>query len=164
MTATDKQIESGPFTPETPGTPPTVSLREQLLALDDQQYEDVEVPEWDSVVQVVRVRGLTGTERDAWEASMARQEGRRASVDLTNVRAKLVVRCVIDPNSGERVFTDRDVPMLGHKSAAALERIFAVCRRLSRLTDEDVDELTGNSKGGSSAANGSGSPLTSVSP
>ena len=48
--------------------------------------------------------------------------------------------------------------------ASALQRIFEVCQRLSRLTDEDVEELVGESSGDRSASNGSGSPLTSVSP
>lgn len=136
------------------------TLRERILAFDDQQFEDVEVPEWQTTV---RVRGLTGAERDAWEGSLMRQEGRRARVDYSNVRAKLIVRCVVD-RDGNRIFEDRDEPALGRKSASALQRIFEVAQRLSRLTDEDVEELTGNSSGGPSAENGSGSPHTFASP
>ena len=146
----------------------TLSLRERILALDDRQYEEVDVPEWREVLgsEPLRVRGLTGTERDAWEASLLRDTpgGRgRPRMDYSDLRAKLVVRCVVD-ESGRRVFTDRDIGALGGKSASALQRIFEVAQRLSRLTDEDVEELTGESKGGPSSANGSGSAPSSESP
>ena len=42
--------------------------KEQMLAADDIKSERVEVPEWGGDVMV---RGLTGTQRDAWEASMS---------------------------------------------------------------------------------------------
>jgi hypothetical protein len=144
-----------------PGLAGGFASREQILALDDSQFEEVHVPEWNTTV---RVRGLTGTERDAWEASLMRQEGRRQPrIDYSNLRAKLIVRSVVDAN-GNRMFSDGDMAALGKKSASALQRIFEVCQRLSRLTDEDVEELTGNSNGDRSADNGSGSPLISESP
>lgn len=34
---------------------------------------------------------------------------------------------------------------LGRKSAAALDRVFAAGQRLNGLTNQDVDELAGNS-------------------
>jgi len=67
-------------------------------------------------------------------------------MDYSDLRAKLIVRSIVD-GDGNRVFTDMDVRALGRKSASALQRIFEVCQRLSRLTDEDVDELVGNSDG-----------------
>ena len=49
--------------------------REAILARDDEQSETVEVPEWDGSV---RVRGLTGRERDLWEHSLTEDKpGRR---------------------------------------------------------------------------------------
>jgi hypothetical protein len=138
-----------------------LSLRERILARDDRQYESVHIPEWD---EMVRVRGLTGTERDRWEASMMRQDGsRHPQVNLDNLRAKLVALTMVD-EQGRRVFRDSDVPALGDMSASALQRIFEVAQRLSRLTDQDVEELTGNSSGETSAENGFGSPATSASP
>jgi len=127
--------------------------RQQILEMDDRLYEDVNIPEWKTTV---RVRGLTGTERDAWEASITRQDGRQMRMDLTDIRAKLLVRAIVN-GTGERVFSDRDVGALGNKSAAAISRLFSVAQRLSGLTDEDVEELTKNSSSEQSASNGSGS-------
>lgn len=111
--------------------------REQILGADDVGTEDVEVPEWGGSV---RVRGLSGAERDAYEASLVRTRGKNQEVNLQNVRAKLVAWSVIDEN-GERLFAQSDVKALGEKSASALDRVWEVARKLSRLSDEDVEEL-----------------------
>jgi hypothetical protein len=154
-------VEPGGFSSST-GLANGFAGREQILALDDRLFEEVDVPEWNTKV---RVRGLTGSERDAWEASLVREDGsgRRRRMDYSNLRAKLIVLSVVDAG-GNRVFEPTDTAALGRKSASSLERIFEVARRLSRLTDEDVEELTGNSKSESNAENGSGSLPISVSP
>jgi hypothetical protein len=115
--------------------------KDAILQADDLEYEELEVPEWGGTV---RIRALSGKERDAYEASMRQQRGKEFIANLANIRAKLVVKCVVGED-GERLFTDQDAPAVGEKSAAALDRIFEVCARLSRLSDEDVDELAGKS-------------------
>lgn len=114
--------------------------REAILQAQDLPYEDVEVPEWRGIV---RVRGLTGAERDAFEQSIVEQRGKNTRMNLRNIRAKLVALCCVD-EQGNRIFTDDDVELLGKKSAAALNRIFEVAQRLSGLRPEDVEELAGN--------------------
>ena len=89
----------------------------------------------------VRVRGLTGKERDRYEESITIGKGKDKDINARNARAKLVVMCVVD-EQGNRVFSDADVAWLGEKSAVALERIFDVARKLSGLSDTDVKELT----------------------
>lgn len=112
--------------------------RDQILAADDLTTEDHEVPEWGGTV---RIRMLTGTERDAFEASVTQQRGKSVQANLTNLRARLVSLCLIDA-TGRRMFNREDIPALGRKSAAALDRVFDACRRLNRIGDEDVEELT----------------------
>lgn len=138
------------------------TLRERILAADDRQFEEIWVPEWD---EHVRVRGLTGAERDSYEASITDQRSgsMNTRVIITNLRAKLVALSIVDED-GSRVFSEKDVVALGGKSARALQRIFEVCQKLNALTDEDVDELTKNSNGDRSAEPGSGSRLISASP
>lgn len=111
--------------------------RDAILGADDLEYEELDVPEWGGTV---RVRSLSGAERDAYEASMRLQRGKEFIANMANIRAKLVAKCVVDEN-GERIFTDNDAPALGEKSASALDRIFEVAARLSRISDEDVEEL-----------------------
>ena len=67
--------------------------KERILAVDDIVTEDVDVPEWGGTV---RVRGLSGTERDAFESSMIERRGKKVETNLTNLRAKLVAASVVD--------------------------------------------------------------------
>ena len=131
-----------------------------ILAAQDLQTEDVEVPEWGGAV---RVRSFTGRERDAFEASMVRGEGRDRKVDLTNMRARLVGLTVID-ETGQRLFTDEEADLLGAKSGAALDRVFAIAQKLNGLSGADVEELSKNSSGVPSAVSTSASALPSGSP
>ena len=114
--------------------------REQILKADDLPTEDVEVPEWGGVV---RVRALTGAERDALEAAVLDVRGKNVRVRLENARALIVAMSVVDED-GNRLFSDKDVKALGQKSAAALDRVASVAMRLAGLTKEDLEELTKN--------------------
>ena len=138
----------------------TLLSKTAILTAQDLQTEDVEVPEWGGAV---RVRSFTGRERDAFEASMVRGEGRDRKVDLTNMRARLVGLTVID-ETGQRLFTDEEVDLLGAKSGAALDRVFAVAQKLNGLSGTDVEELAKNSSGVPSAVSTSASALPSGSP
>lgn len=112
--------------------------RDAILKADDLKTEDVDVPEWGGTV---RVRALTGSERDKLESSMVEQRGRVQRVNAINFRAKLVAAAVID-EKGHNVFEEADVKQLAYKSAGALDRVAAVASRLSGMSDEDVEELT----------------------
>lgn len=125
--------------------------KDQIFAADDIRTERVPVPEWGGEVAV---RGLTGRQRDEWEASMQVQRGRNMTVDMRNFRARLVVKCVVD-ETGTRVFHDGDVEQLSGKSGAALDRIYEAAARLSGISKEDVDELTKDFE--TAAGNGSSS-------
>lgn len=114
--------------------------RDHILNAADGQSERVMVPEWGGEVIV---RALTGAERDAFEAALTERRGRRVEMRLENVRARLVAMCAID-EQGDALFYPSDVELLGQKSAAALQRVFEVCQRLSGLTDQDVEELAKN--------------------
>lgn len=111
--------------------------KEAILAAQDVVTELVEVPEWGGSV---RVRGLTGAERDAFEGETIQRNGRDVKTNTRNLRARLVVLSVVD-DAGVRLFAFHDIEALGEKSARALDRIFAVAMRLSGLRDEDVAEM-----------------------
>lgn len=114
--------------------------RDDILGVDDKVYEDIEVPEWNGSV---RVRGLSGTQRDDYESSIIQQNGNDRKVNLTNARAKLVARCLVD-EGGHLLFTLDDVRALGRKSARALERVFDKARELSGMAEGDVERLAEN--------------------
>ncbi len=113
--------------------------KDDILKATDNDPAEVDVPEWGGTVLV---RGMTGRERDAFEVSlMTPGRGGRREVNPANVRAKVVARCVVD-DDGNRLFTDADVTELGGKSAAAIDRVYAVAARLSGMSDEDQENLT----------------------
>lgn len=128
----------------------TLLSKADILQAQDIKTESVDVPEWGG--QVI-VRALDGTERDALEASMIQGKGKNAQVNLTNLRAKLVARSLVDEH-GARLFEDGDIPALAKKSASALNRVYEVAQRLSGITQEDVDDLTKNSNPVQSADSG----------
>lgn len=138
-----------------PAAGPVMLTRAAILAAVDTAAEDVSVPEWGGVV---RVRGLTAAERDQWEASLNRVEVRngrtRVIPDRGTIRARLVSMAVIDPATGQRLFSEADVGALAKKSAAPVSRIYDVASRLSGITAADQEELEGNSDGTA----GDGSP------
>jgi len=113
---------------------------EQIANASDIQSEIVFIPEWGGEVIV---RGLTGTARDQLEAEIVEIKGKRSKIHLENIRAKLVQLSLVD-EAGKLLFTEKDVAMLGTKSAVALDRIFSVAQRLSGLSDQDVEELAKN--------------------
>lgn len=135
----------------------SVLTRDAILGAKDLATEVVEVPEWGGVVHV---RSLTGAERDQFEAAVVEFRGTNPQINLKNTRARLVAMTVIDEN-GKLLFGDGDIEMLGAKSGAALDRVFAVAQRLSGLSRADVDQLAKNFGGGPSAASTSASRTSS---
>ena len=111
--------------------------RDTILQSDDLPSELVNVPEWGGEIFV---RTLTGTERDAFEQSMVQKKNKP---NMQNVRARFAVLTICD-DKGERVFTDADAAELGKKSAAALDRVFAVAQRLNGFSQDDAEDLAGN--------------------
>jgi hypothetical protein len=116
---------------------------DDILNAEDLKPESVDVPEWGGQVLV---KGMSGTARDQFEAGMLNENMNGVSKDkaMEMYRARLAAACLVDPN-GKRLFQGTAVvKRLGEKSAQALTRVAEVASRLSGLTDEDVEELTGN--------------------
>jgi len=111
-----------------------LDLRSRILAADDIKIEKVAIPEWggDYYIKII-----SGTDRDAFEDSYAEQK-------MKAFRVRFLVLCLCD-EKGERLFTETEIPQLGEKSAAVLDRLFAECMKLNRFSKEDVDDLAKNS-------------------
>lgn len=112
--------------------------RDQIIEADDRKYETVECPEWGGDV---RLRSITGTQRDAYEQSLMQGNGADRKMNLRNARVKLIVLCAVD-ETGRPLFTAEDVSSLGRKNAAPIDRLFDAARKLAGMTSEDVDKLT----------------------
>lgn len=131
----------------------TLLTREAILAAQDLGGEEVAVPEWGGTV---RVRMMTGTERDQFETAVMRAKEAAAGEEV-NLRAMLAALTLCDAE-GQALFSVADVAALGRKSAAALERVFSVASRLNAMTDRDVADLGKDSAATPSASSTSASP------
>jgi hypothetical protein len=127
--------------------------RDAILAMDDIKIVPVTVPEWKN--EVVHVRGLTGVERDDFEAS----NRRNGEQNLKNIRARFLVRCIVNEN-GTRMFADQDAAALGKKSSAAIDRLWDVATDLSGSSAKEQEETEGNSETDETEG-GSDSPFSS---
>jgi hypothetical protein len=108
--------------------------RDLILTQTDLPHRDLLVPEWGGTV---RVRTMSGAQRDRFEADHLREPN-------SNLRARLAAATICDER-GEPIFTPADAEALGRTSAAALDRVFAAALELNKLRKEDVDALEGNS-------------------
>lgn len=126
--------------------------RDDILSCDDVRIEKVIVPEWQGYVFV---RGMSGRERDRFEEAVTRidKKGVRA-VRYENFRARLCAECICN-EQGERLFSPQDIALLGKKNAAALARVFAKATELSGMSEDDVEEMVGNSDADPSDDSGS---------
>lgn len=115
----------------------SVLKRDDILQAEDIKTELVPVPEWGGDVYV---KGMNGAERDKFEGSLVVLRGKDKQMNMTNIRAKLASMTICD-DKGKRLFNENDVQALSQKSAAALQRVFVVAQKLSRISDDDVEEL-----------------------
>lgn len=134
--------------------------RDAILSVTDSEVRPLNVPEWGGTVHI---RTLTGDERDAVEHALERnpKTGQR---NQANFRAFLT--CLVVCNaSGKRLFTNKDIPLVGKKNGAAIERIVDAALDQSKLRGEsDVEEALGNSSDPHIADSGTVSPDTSDAP
>jgi len=114
--------------------------RQEILSIRDIRTETVFVPEWGGAV---KIRAMTGKERDAWETALFQIDGKDVKMNKENLRAKLVALTVVD-EAGQRLFTEADVEALGSKSASALDRVYQASQKLSGLTPDDIKEMEKN--------------------
>lgn len=134
--------------------------KDAILDADDRKYETVAVPEWGGKV---RLRSLSGSERDEYETSLVQQVGGKQAVNARNARAKLIALSAVD-GAGQPLFSKADVLKLGSKNSAALQRLFDAACRLSGFTDEDVKELEEGFGDAPNGASTSASPPISATP
>ena len=130
---------------------------DDILAKQDKEFEDVEIPEWGGTV---RIAAMSGTDRDRWELSMMQaddksERGFRMNFDAYS-RVRLVALCLVDDNF-ERVFvTDEQVKALGQKSGAVMDRLYGIAQRVNGLSDDDIEDLEKNSETARNGDSGSG--------
>lgn len=126
-----------------------------ILGASDLKHEDVSVPAWGGSV---RVRTMTGQERDEFRTAISTEEG---GIPVGKFAAALLVATLVD-ESGERLFSAADMDALQKKSAASLDAPAAVAMRLNGLGGQATEDAVKNSAADQSADSGSGSPKNSA--
>lgn len=111
--------------------------REAILQAQDLKHEDVDVPEWGGRV---RVRMMTGAERDALGAALVTPN---KTLDMTQYRIRLLAACLVD-EQGAPIFAADELHMLGRKSGVALDRVYRVAERLNDVSAGAVEASEGN--------------------
>jgi len=111
--------------------------KDEILAKSDLPFEDVDVPEWGGTV---RVRTMTGTERDSWESSVYINKGESIEINREQFRAQLLARVIVN-EKGDRLFTDKEISALSGKSSKALDRLFVVAQELNAVGRKEAEDL-----------------------
>jgi hypothetical protein len=115
---------------------------EQILASRPWPTEEVEVPEWGGSV---RVRALSATEIDAFNASIVQQNGKNVVVNRINYRRNLLALSLVNGDGVTRLFTDEaKIVLLGAQPSIILDRLMAVVNRLNAITEEDHEDAVKN--------------------
>ena len=110
--------------------------KEQIFAADDLKTKEVDVPEWGGKV---KLRTMTGTERESYFRRLMKHRADEIPKDLFQT---LVVICAVDDN-GKQLFTMDDLPELAKKNGAVLDRLTKAAGDLNGLSDNSIDELSG---------------------
>lgn len=113
-----------------------VLSKEDILNANDLQLEEVDVTrEWGGVVMV---KGLSGEEKSVFDDSLVIGDPTSADrkINLQHFKEKLVSLSIVDGN-GNKLFTLDDVKALARKSSSAIEKIYAVVKRLNSIGQEE---------------------------
>lgn len=98
------------------------------------------------------LRGLSGTERDRFEAAVFKDEGGKRTIDPVYLRARLVSLCLVD-DAGNRVYTDDQVTELSDDyPSEVLQTLFSAAQKLNGLDAAAVENAAKNSEGAPTGA------------
>ena len=114
--------------------------KEEILKASDLRFEELEVKEWGGSV---RIRTMTGSERDDFESAVLEVKGENIKTNTQNFRAHLLARTLCDADN-KLLFKPADVNSLGGKAAGVLDKLVTVAVRLNGLSKTEVDELVKN--------------------
>ena len=121
------------------------SIRDRIKKADDASSTTMTIPEWDDV-EVAVVSMSAGQRAQIFDAMQAND----GNMPLELFWRVSLISCVLDPDSGERVFSEDDADwLLAEKSADVIQRISEVCLQVSGMTDDAIDTA---GKGSSASA------------
>ena len=119
---------------------------DDIVASQDKEYQDVDVPEWGGTV---RIATMSGEDRDRWELSMMQaddssERGFKLNFDAYS-RVRLVAMCLVDDNFNRIFVTKEQIEKLSQKSGKVMDLLYDVAQRVNGITESDIDDLEKNS-------------------
>jgi hypothetical protein len=111
-----------------------MDLSTDILGLDDLRTKEVKVPAWK---RTVTVRELGLQESMLAFGSLKPGDDGEVTLGYTEI-AQIVAYGVIDPDTGERVFNDKQVPKLARKNQKALMLLYTSIVSLSGSVEDEV--------------------------
>ena len=114
----------------------TALTKDQILAADDLDLLEIEVPEWGGSVFC---RVMSVGERDAYE----REWIGKKETGVENFRTKFLQK-VLCAKDGTLLFTSEEVSGLAKKSARVMAKLWDKAMKHNHLMADDVEELAKN--------------------
>jgi hypothetical protein len=109
-----------------------------LLAATALPWEEVDVPELGGSVVV---QGMSAAQRDEFESASMKGRGRKREFNQRNLRARLLVKCLVSEPGGAPLFSEAEAEQVGRIRSDVAQRLFNTAMKLCGLSDEDVEEL-----------------------
>jgi hypothetical protein len=107
-----------------------------ILEAKDSPTDLVEVPEWGVTVGI---KSMSARSR-ATVMALAQQGEGFDEAKVIAMWGRTLIDCLVDPDTGETIFTPDDMSDLMDKSASVVERLWTQCFERSGMTDSKVDE------------------------
>ena len=111
-----------------------MGLSQDLLDFDDLRTQEVMVPQWK---RTVTIQELGLQESMLAFGSIKPDDEGKVTLDHMDI-AQIVAFGVIDPDTGERVFSDKNVPKLARKNHKALMLLYTSITALSGSVEDEV--------------------------
>lgn len=105
--------------------------KDQIIAAQDRRYKEVEVPEWNGKVR------LASFDADQALNHTELMNNRREGKPGPNPISAMLAASIVD-ESGNRIFTEKDMNELGKKSPTVLSRLVEAVRELNAKEEVDV--------------------------
>lgn len=121
--------------------------RESLLKKRPLRTETVRVPvdfpDPDIAGSVYTIKAMTARERTVYEKQFTTKNG-KPSTKQDEIRARLLIATLIDPETQKPLLTDADVPDLMAQDVGLIDLLVNAAFRVNSMTSDDIEELAKN--------------------
>jgi hypothetical protein len=124
---------------------------DDILGIDDRQYETVHIAEWGRSVRLVSIDGLA---RNRIATAMRKANKTIDESNALEFQCRLIVESMVN-EAGEHIGSQAQAPALMEKNNAVIVRLFLVCARLSGVGEDAAVEALEALKATPSADTGS---------